>query len=207
MELKSYKNQESEKKLTFLNAMTAIRAVGGIGLGVSMASWTLNPLFVVLAAASLGALDAESSVLQATNRFPRFQRAMRIFPTKIGRIADPISDKIYAVSIFAGGLASGSIPVFHGLGILITELLTAIITAYSKLKGFEPEVSKIGKVGMVARCGVIGFDLAAVAVSQPPRHRMLVYVGYASAIAAILLGTVSFYKIYRDLQTKLHKKT
>lgn len=202
MAFKSRKSAESDKNFTLLNVLTAARAVGGVALGLGMAKYQLDPTFVAGAAATLALTDAEGTLLDATRRFPRLQKAMRIIPSRIGRFTDPIADKIYAISIMGGGLASGSIPVYDGFGILATEIATAMVTGVATLQGKETEVSGIGKLGMIARCGAIASHLSAAAVGSGDLHEALTYTGHGSAGLAVVLGTMSCLKIFQQSKTQ-----
>lgn len=197
MAYKSRKSAESDKIFTLLNALTAARAIGGIALGLGMAKYQLDSTFVAGAAATLAVTDAEGTLLDATRRLPRLQKALRIIPSKIGRFTDPIADKIYGISIIGGGLASGSIPAYDGFGILATELATATVTGIATLQGKETEVSGVGKLGMIARCGAIASHLTAAAVGSGDLHEALTYTGHGSAGLAVVLGAMSCFKIFR----------
>lgn len=193
MGFKSFKKIEWDTAITFLNGMTLVRTLGGLALGICMAVRSLSPMLVFIFACILAATDGEGFVYNLTKRFPRLQKALRIIPSKIGRTFDPIADKIFAISVLGGGLIGGIIPMAHG-AILITEVATAIATVAGKDAGKDIQVSRVGTLGMIARCFTIGIDLAAANLDGI--HHALTYAAHACAVAAVALGAASCYKIF-----------
>jgi phosphatidylglycerophosphate synthase len=174
------------------------RAAGGLALGVGLATNSVDPGQALIAAGLLGVSDTEGSLIGITARFPRLQRKLRIIPSKWGRIVDPVADKIFAAAVFAGGWAGGDIPSWHGAGILATETATALATLHAKTQGLEPEVTRLGKLGMVARVMTIGLDLAASATAGSPglSHELLTEGGNAMAVSAMALGSISCAQLF-----------
>jgi phosphatidylglycerophosphate synthase len=193
MGLKSHRNEEKEVIATLPNALTAVRAVGSVALGAALAAKGIDPTVAVGAAAALAASDAEGSVITATKRFPRVQRALRIIPSKFGRIGDPIADKFLGISLMAGGMVGGEIPIWQGASILATEIATAATSVAIQSRGGDVEAPKIGKIGMGARCAVIIADLLASAVGTHSgiAHEVFADGGDALAGAAFALGSLS----------------
>lgn len=196
MGLKSFSSVESEQKLTFPNALTATRAIGGIALGFAMATNSIGPNEALVAATALATTDLEGVSITAAKRFPRIRRALRIIPSTIGRITDPIADKIFTTSVFIGGMINGDIPLAQGASIFVAEGATVTATAIATSKGEIPEVSKAGTWGMVARCGVVVLNLAASAETGTA-HDILAAGGAASAVGAVALGLASAWGIYK----------
>lgn len=195
----SFKDVEGDRKVTLPNLMAVGRAVGGVLLGVGMATNMVEPGAAVAASAGLAATDAEGSVIIATRRFPRIQRALLAYPSRWGRYLDPIADKFYALSIFAGGMVNGAIPLEQGLPVAATEGATMLATkvATDRRGGEVPEVGQVNKIGMVARMGMIASNLGAKAVEHG-LHDVLTVAGEGSAIAAFGLGVASTINIYRQ---------
>jgi phosphatidylglycerophosphate synthase len=197
MGLKSFRKEEDTALFTLPNALTGIRAVGGVILGALLAWGRITPATALIAAAALAATDMEGGTISATRRWPRLQKAFRIIPSALGRIADPVADKIFAISIFLAGTLGGEIPIWQAVGILAAEAATSLATFYITAKGGKSETSKVGAWGMAARCGTIACDLGAAAIATGLLHGLLIAVGAAMATAAMLLGGLSCWKIYR----------
>lgn len=195
----SFKAVEGERKVTLPNLLSVSRAVGGVALGVGMAANAVDPTTALVAAGSLAATDAEGLAIVATKRFGRLQEALRIVPSKWGRILDPVADKIYAISIFAGGMANGAIPAEQGIAVLATEASTMLATGIATRRrgGEAPEVGQVNKLGMIARIAMIGANLGAKA-AEGGLHDALATTGTLSAIAATALGVASSISIFRQ---------
>jgi len=189
----SLKHEEADIKLTTLNGLSVGRAVGGAAMGIGMATGAVSPGEALVGSTLLGATDAEGSLYVATRRWPRLQNALRIIPSKYGRILDPVADKIFVASVFLGGMAGGMISPYDGGAILASEAATTAATLEVKHHndGEEPEVVKAGKVGMVARCGSIFFNLAAAASEDQSYQEALTWAGHGSAGLAVLCGALS----------------
>lgn len=195
----SFKDVEGEQRLTSPNLLAAGRAVGGIALGIGMAANMVDPTTAVAAASGLAATDAEGSVILATRPFPRLQKAIRAVPSRWGRILDPVADKIYAVSVFAGGTINGSIPIEQAAPVLAMEAATvgATVAATSRRGGETPEVGQVNKIGMVARMLMIAGNLGAGA-SQGGAHEALATSGKVGFAGAVGLGGLSIVNIWRQ---------
>ena len=195
----SFKEVEGDKKITLPNLMAVGRAVGGFALGVGMATNMVEPGTAVAAASGLAATDAEGSVIIATRRFPRLQETIRAVPSRWGRLLDPIADKVYAMSIFMGGMANGAVPLEQGIPVMGTELATIGSTQYATHQrgGEVPEVGPINKIGMVMRMDMIAADLGAAA-THGPVHEFLTAAGEIGFIGAVALGVGSIANILRQ---------
>ena len=200
MAFESFKAIESKDALTSLNGLSVARALGGLALGYGMVKYNLSPELVFGSTVVLAASDMEGSLYTGTKRFPRLQKALRIWPSELGRKLDPLADKIFGVSVFAGGLISETLPTVPSAAILATEVVTAgttlAVTAIND--GEAPEVSNIGKAGMIARCGAVVSYLAANVVESQPVHDAMMYAGHASSFAAVALGGISSWLIARQ---------
>jgi hypothetical protein len=195
----SFKDIEGDKKFTSPNLMAVGRGVGGVLLGVGMAANLVDPTTAVAAASGLAATDAEGSVIVATRPFPRVQKALRAFPSRWGRMLDPIADKVYAMGIFGGGMANGSIPIELGAPVAAMEVATAGSTflATHQRGGETPEVGQVNKLGMIARMGFIASELGAKA-AHGGLHDVLSVGGKAGFIGSMALGAGSMINILRQ---------
>jgi len=193
MGLKSFHDVETNQIATLPNAMSVCRGVGGVALGVGLATGSIDPAMATISAVALIASDAEGSLISATLNYPRVQKYLRIFPSKAGRALDAATDKMFAISVLAGGYIGGEIPLWQAASIGATELATTTASLIAKLRHREPEASKIGKIGMVARGAVIIADLAASALSPQTSlvQEILVKGSDVLAVAAVGLGAIS----------------
>ncbi len=195
----SFKNVEGEKKITLPNLMSVARGVGGVLLGAGMAANVVDPGTAAVTAAGLAATDAEGSVIIATRRLPRLQKALNIVPSSWGRILDPIADKAYALGIFGGGMANGAVPLELGIPVAGTEFATMVATqvATHRRGGEVPETGPVNKIGMVERMQFIAGELGAHATHGAVHDALSVFgkVGFGGAVA---LGTASAINIWRQ---------
>jgi hypothetical protein len=193
MGLKSHREFEKDAVATLPNGLTAIRAVGGLAVGIALATGNIDPGVALGASIGLAITDAEGSAITLTNRFKRLQETLRIIPSKFGRIFDPIADKVWAISTFGGATIGGEIPLWQGAGVMATELATSVATGVVMGRGGDVEAPKVGKVGMVARCGVVIADLASTAFGGHSgfSQELLADGGDAFAATAIALGSLS----------------
>jgi len=197
MGLRSFKTTEGDLLATLPNTLTGIRAVGGITLGALLATNTIEPGRAFVAGTVLALTDFEGVLISATNRWPRLQNALRIHPSKIGRKADPIADKIFTMAVFIGGTIGGEIPLWQAGSILAAEVATSATTIAITKRGGEPETSKVGSVGMVTRCATIAANFGAAA-TEGSSHDVLAATGAGMAVASVVLGAISCWKIAHD---------
>lgn len=204
MGFKSFKSsgEEQGELLTSPNAISVARGAGGVVLGAMLATNNIDPSAAVVAAGGLAASDMEGSLIQATSRWPKFQRTIRAIPSTVGRKLDPVMDKIFAASVFTGAVVGGYMPIEQAGPILATEAATASTTIYVTQKGGDPEVGKAGTIGMAARMGSMVLNLAASASESGQLHEALTIGGVMSTIAAVGLGALSCRDIWKQRPTE-----
>jgi len=193
MGLKSFRQVETDATATLPNAISVFRGAGGVALGVGLATGSIDPATAAISAAVLAASDAEGSLISLTKNHPNLQQKLRILPSKIGRELDPITDKMFGLAVLLGGAIGGEIPIWQAASILITESATGMASIVAKIRHKDPESSKIGKIGMVARCAVITADLVASALGTQTNlaRDILVDGGDGLAVLAVGLGAIS----------------
>ena len=188
------KFNESEKKdrlATLPNLLTLSRAVGGVALGTLMAAKMVGPMEAFSFAAILGATDAEGNIIKFSEKYPRLQKALRIYPSKIGSEIDPIADKALTIPVLIGGILSGEISSVIATGLIASET--------AKLKDKEPEVSNVGKLGMISRVGTIGSNLLLSSVEgHSVLHNALETTTNVGFAASMGLGLYSAYTLYKE---------
>lgn len=198
------KFEQSEKKdriLTLPNLLTLSRAIGGVALGSFMAANLVTPIEAFSVAAVLGASDAEGNLIKIAEKYPKLQKAFRIYPSKIGSDIDPIADKALVMPVLVGGFVSGDISNLVAGGLLTTEVLTSAITIAAKFKNKEPEVSNAGKIGMMSRVFTIGSNLVLSGVpyeSHAILHNTLEATTNIGFTASMGLGLYSAYNLYKE---------
>jgi phosphatidylglycerophosphate synthase len=199
--MESFVNEEQEALLTLPNALTTARLMGGLAVCEVLAKGTISPEAAFIATGVLAATDLEGLSIRMTRRFPRLQKTFNIIPTKLGRKFDPIADKVFGVGVIGGGLIGGQIPLLPGAAILATELATAGVSVTAQLMGRDPEVSKVGKFGLMARFGTIMTYLGANALAVGGHEKVhdILYTGAnAATVGAVALGAFSAAKLVYD---------
>lgn len=193
MGFKSFKSVEEDRIVTLPTGMSAARAAGGVAVGSLLAARGIDPTLAFNVGVALGLTDMEGDVISLASRFPRLKKALRIIPTKLGSSADAVADKVFAIGFIAGAVIGGYVPHWQAGGILATESATAAVTIYKKYAGADPKASKIGKTGMVVRCGAVACDMGipAYAGSSHLAHEVLANAANVSSVAAIALGAAS----------------
>lgn len=83
--------------------------------------------------------------------------------TKLGKVLDPVADRLMIVSAVVGGLIVGVVPAIIAVPLLVREVLVGILTVYLAMRGGGTlEVRYLGKVATFALYGAIpAFYLAA----------------------------------------------
>lgn len=196
----SFESKERENAvLTLPNAMTAIRAVGGVVLGVEMARGNISPAVAAGSAIALAATDAEGTIINVAEPYPEIRDSLRIWPSKLGRMTDVVADKVYVAGVLSGGMTSGTVPKTSGTAILATEVATSVATAYTTKKlDKEPRVSKIGKAGMIGRVAAVSSYFASKAIPNSKTSQVFEKAGHISTAAAVVLGALSCADIIRQ---------
>ena len=197
---------ERDDPKTLPNALTVTRAVGGFALGVALGLNEIDAQTAAIIAGVLAATDAEGSLISATDKYPSLQEKLRIWPSDWGRKGDPTADKVFAISVFLGGIAGGFIPKQYGAGVVAAEVATMAASGIARLRGNEPEVSKVGKAGMVARCIAISSFLISAAAEKTEAADVFMKIGEYSAVAAIGLGLASATIIAKNYWKKRNDK-
>lgn len=196
-----FEENKTDQKFNLPNALSLIRGVGGVALGAMMATNEISASKAILFGFILGMTDAEGQVITLSDRFPRIKKALGIYPSKLGKILDPVMDKALVGAMVTGGLIGGDISPVVGSGIIATELATSGVTISAQLKGNEPSVSNIGKMSMLARGVAIGADLASHAITPEQSqiaHNIMSDVTAVGFVGAIALSGLSCYKMAKD---------
>lgn len=87
--------------------------------------------------------------------------------SKLGKVLDPVADRLLIASSLIGGLIAGVLPVWFGWGLIAREAVVGVMALYLALKGAGTiEVRWLGKAATFALYGAIpAFYLAAADVA------------------------------------------
>ncbi len=87
--------------------------------------------------------------------------------SKLGKVLDPVADRLLIVSSLIGGLIAGVLPVWFGWGLIAREAVVGVMALYLAFKGGGTiEVRWLGKAATFALYGAIpAFYLAAADVA------------------------------------------
>ncbi len=87
--------------------------------------------------------------------------------SKLGKVLDPVADRLLIVSSLIGGLIAGVLPVWFGWGLIAREAVVGVMALYLAFKGAGTiEVRWLGKAATFALYGAIpAFYLAAADVA------------------------------------------
>ena len=98
-----------------------------------------------------------------------------------------------------GGILSGEISSVIATGLIASEAITSGVTIAAKLKDKEPEVSNVGKLGMISRVGTIGSNLLLSSVEgHSVLHNALETTTNVGFAASMGLGLYSAYTLYKE---------
>lgn len=201
-----FENDQVDKKFTLPNMLSVARGVGGITLGALMAKYpgvSVDTLTAAGTATAFAASDAEGSLIKVARNWPnKVKDTLKIWPSTYGVRWDVYGDKAFMLSLLGGGVAGGYIPVIS-LSLLVPEVSTAVTSLYAGRKmDKEPDVSAVGKVGMIARFAEIGAYLTAYTLKDkaPMASEVLTNTGYAMTASAFVLGFMSCYNVYKQGQ-------
>lgn len=196
-----FKPYYHDATLTTPTGLSALRFLGGIGLGIGMARCEISPEMAAASAVGLAITDAEGSLIKLAQKWPsKIRDGLRVWPTKNGAAADVVADKAFMISALAGGVAGGYVPI-PALALIAPETATIATTLHTRQKlGTDPDVPTIGKIGMVARFAEMGAYLTAHALEDntPALAENLQHVGYGLTATAFALGMASCYGIYKQ---------
>lgn len=89
--------------------------------------------------------------------------------SKLGKILDPVADRLLIASSLIGGLIAGVLPVWFGWGLITREVVVGLMALYLAFRGAGTiEVRWLGKVATFALYGAIpAFYLVAADVARP----------------------------------------
>lgn len=135
----------SDRILTIPNLVSLVR-LGGVGL-----FW-----WVLLGVENVGLAGALIFLIGWTDWIDGYLARRLNQVSKVGKILDPVADRLMIGSALVGGLLADVIPGLIGWPLIVREVLMAIVTVYLVARGAGAlEVRKVGKQATFILYGAI----------------------------------------------------
>src|ERR671917_2596857 len=155
---------------------------------LSLARLFMVPLVVALLLARADGLAAAFFVLAAATDFLDGRLARRAGPTRLGRILDPVADRLMLSSVAVVLAIRGLLPVW-AVAILVGRDLLALIG--SLVAGSKIGVNRVGKAATAVLMGAV----ALVVIRPGVVGEVIFYVGFGLSILAGLMYLRSLRRI------------
>ena len=169
--------QFSDRIFTVPNALSLLRLF-------------MVPMVVALLLGGVDGLAAELFVLAALTDFLDGRIARRAGPTRLGRILDPVADRLMLSSVAVVLAIRGLLPAW-AVAILVGRDLLAL--AGSVVVGGKIRVNRVGK----AATAVLMVAVAFVVISPGKVGEIMFYAGFVLSVAAGLLYIKSLRQIQK----------
>jgi cardiolipin synthase len=167
--------QFSDRIFTVPNALSLLRLC-------------MVPIVVALLLGGADGLAAALFVLAALTDFLDGRIARRAGPTRLGRILDPVADRLMLSSVAVVLAMRGLLPVW-AVAILVGRDLLALVG--SLVVGSKIRVNRVGK----AATAVLMVAVASVVISPGKIGEIMFYAGFVLSVAAGLLYVKSLRQI------------
>jgi cardiolipin synthase len=156
---------------------------------LSLSRMFMVPVVVALLLARADGLAAAFFVLAATTDFLDGRLARRAGPTRLGRILDPVADRLMLSSVAAVLAIRGLLPTW-AVAILVGRDLLALVG--SLVMGSKIRVNRVGKAATALLMGAV-----ALLVVMPGMvlGEIMFYAGFGLSIAAGLMYVRSVRRI------------
>ena len=138
------------------------------------------PIVVVLLLGGADRLAAALFVLAAVTDFLDGRIARRAGPTRLGRILDPVADRLMLSSVAVVLALRGLLPAW-AVAILVGRDLLALVG--SLVFGSKIRVNRVGKAATAVLMGAV----AVVVISPGKVGEIMFYAGFALSVAAGLM--------------------
>jgi cardiolipin synthase len=156
---------------------------------LSLSRIFMVPVVVALLLARADGLAAAFFVLAAATDFLDGRLARRAGPTRLGRILDPVADRLMLSSVAAVLAIRGLLPVW-AVAILVGRDLLAL--AGSLVVGSKIRVNRVGKAATAVLMGAVAL---VVVVPGTVVGEIMFYAGFGLSIAAGLMYVRSVRRI------------
>ena len=167
--------QFSDRVFTVPNALSLLRLF-------------MVPIVVALLLGGVDGLAAALFVLAALTDFLDGRIARRAGPTRLGRILDPVADRLMLSSVAVVLAIRGLLPAW-AVAILVGRDLLALVG--SLVVGSKIRVNRVGK----AATAVLMVAVAFVVISPGKVGEIMFYAGFVLSVAAGLLYVRSLRQI------------
>jgi cardiolipin synthase len=148
---------------------------------LSLARLFMVPVVVVLLLARVDALAAAFFVLAAVTDFLDGRLARRAGPTRLGRILDPVADRLMLSSVAVVLAIRGLLPAW-AVAILVGRDLLALVG--SVVVGSKIRVNRVGKAATAVLMGAV---VLVVVVPGTVVGEIMFYAGFGLSIVAGLM--------------------
>jgi cardiolipin synthase (CMP-forming) len=148
---------------------------------LSLARLFMVPLVVALLVARADGLAAAFFVLAAATDFLDGRLARRAGPTRLGRILDPVADRLMLSSVAVVLAVRGLLPAW-AVAILVGRDLLALVG--SLVVGSKIRVNWVGKAATAVLMGAV---VLVVVIPGTVVGEIMFYVGFGLSIAAGLM--------------------
>ena len=148
------------------------------------------PLVVALLLARLDALGAAFFVLAAATDFLDGRIARRAGPTRLGRILDPVADRLMLSSVAVVLAVRGLLPAW-AVAILVGRDLLAL--AGSLVVGSKIRVNRVGKAATAVLMGAVAL---VVIIPGAVVGEIMFYAGFGLSIVAGLVYIRSVRRLF-----------
>ena len=174
--------QLSDRIFTVPNALSLLRLF-------------MVPVVVALLLGGVDGLAAALFILAALTDFLDGRIARRAGPTRLGRILDPVADRLMLSSVAVVLAIRGLLPAW-AVAILVGRDLLALVG--SLVVGSKIRVNKVGK----AATAVLMVAVAFVVISPGKVGEIMFYAGFALSVAAGPLYVKSLRQIHKGSELK-----
>ena len=174
--------QLSDRIFTVPNALSLLRLF-------------MVPVVVALLLGGVDGLAAALFILAALTDFLDGRIARRAGPTRLGRILDPVADRLMLSSVAVVLAIRGLLPAW-AVAILVGRDLLALVG--SLVAGSKIRVNRVGK----AATAVLMVAVAFVVISPGKVGEIMFYAGFALSVAAGLLYAKSLRQIHKGSELR-----
>ena len=105
----------------------------------------------------------------ATDWLDGYLARSRNLITQLGRIMDPLADKIITCGsfIFLSSISGSMIPAWMSVAVVVRELVVTVIRSFLEQEGHDFSAKMPGKIKMVLQCGTVIASLLLLATTHP----------------------------------------
>ena len=104
----------------------------------------------------------------ATDWLDGYLARSRNLVTQLGRIMDPLADKIITCGsfIFLSAIGGSMIPAWMSVAVVVRELVVTVLRSFLEQEGHDFSAKMPGKIKMVLQCGTVIASLLLLATTN-----------------------------------------